>query len=71
MFGLESDCIMDNRAEVYALEKVINSLKEIKNNLNLENDDWLDFRISRLELRLTYAKEDTSKTSGGLPNVEV
>jgi hypothetical protein len=71
MFGLELEYIMSIKAEVSALEKVINSLKEIRKNLNLENDDWLDFRIGRLELKLAYAKESTSKTLSKLPDIEI
>ena len=71
MFGLELEYIMSIRAEVDALEKVIKSLKEIRENLKLENDDWLEFRISRLELKLTYARETTATALGELPDIEV
>jgi hypothetical protein len=71
MFALELDYVMSVRAEIDALEKVIKSLKEIRDNLELEDDDWLEFRISRLELKLSHAKDITAGALGKLSDIEV
>ena len=45
------------KTEIDAIEKVIKSLEEIKTNLGLLNDDWIEFRILRLKKNIELIKD--------------